>query len=113
VVATAFRERVQEIEEQAELTHDEVAEIVGTSGRTVSRWGTGATVPQPDARKRLLELAYVSEQLAKVLKEGERNAWLFSPNRLLDHDTPADRIAKGDYRSVMALIEAMADGIVV
>ena len=113
VAATAFTERVEDLEGKAELTHEEVAEIVGASARTVGRWRNGSVVPQPDARKRLLELAYVADELAKVLKRGDRNAWLFAPNRLLDHDTPAERIAQGDYRAVMALIEALADGVVV
>lgn len=110
--AAAIKNRVLELEEKAELTHQNVATVVGTTARTVSRWGTGQAIPQREARQRLLELAYVAEELAKVIEPGERNLWLFSPNRLLDHDTPAERIAKGDFRSVLALIEALADGIV-
>jgi len=105
--------RVQELERQADLTHEDVAQIVGTTARTVSRWTKGSVSPQRVARQRLVELAYVAEELTKVLKPEERNVWIFSPNRLLDHDSPAERISQGDYRSVVALIEALADGVVV
>ena len=30
----------------------------------------------------------------------------------LEHDTPAERIAKGQFRDVIGLIEALADGVV-
>lgn len=110
--ATAIRDRVRELEDRAELSHGEVARIIDTSARTVGRWAAGESAPQRDAQQRLLELAYVAEQLAEVVEPGERNLWLFSPNRLLEHDTPAERIAAGDYRTVLALIEALADGIV-
>ena len=110
--ATAIGDRVRELQKRAELTHEEVGRIVDASPRTVGRWAAGETAPQREARQRLLELAYVAEQLVEVIEPGERNLWLFSPNRLLDHDTPAERIARGDFRTVLALIEALADGIV-
>jgi hypothetical protein len=37
----------------------------------------------------------------------------FYPNRLLRHDSPAARIREGDFRSVLAVLDALADGIVV
>ncbi len=105
--------RLHELQGRVHLTQGEVGQIVGASGRSVSRWETGHSTPQRTSRQRLIELAYVAEELAKVLKPDERNLWIFTPNRLLGHDSPADRISKGDYRSVVALIEALADGVVV
>lgn len=112
-MTTAIAGRVQELERQAELTHEDVARIVGATARTVSRWTSGSALPQRAARQRLMELAYVAEELTKVLKSEECNVWIFTPNRLLEHDSPAERISQGDYRSVVALIEALADGVVV
>ncbi len=112
-MTTAFATRVQELQETTSLTHDDVGKIVGATGRTVARWEKGSASPQREARQRLMELVYVGQELARVLHPEERSLWLFSPNRLLDHDSPADRIADGDYRSVVALIEALADGVVV
>ena len=61
-----------------------------------------------------LELAYVAEQLVEVLglSPDDANTWIFSPNRLLGGDKPSERIHAADYRSVLALIDAIADGIV-
>lgn len=112
-MSAVIAERIQDLQESAHLNQGEVGRIVGASARTVSRWEKGAAAPQPNARQRLIELAYVAEELVKVLKPEERNLWIFSPNRLLDHDSPADRISQGDYRSVVALIETLADGVVV
>ncbi|MCY4192858.1 MAG: helix-turn-helix domain-containing protein [bacterium] len=112
-MSAAIASRLQVLQDHADLTQDQVGQIVGASARTVSRWERGHAAPQPGSRQRLIELAYVAETLAGVLKPEERNLWIFTPNRLLDHDSPADRIASGDYRSVVALIEALADGIVV
>ncbi len=103
--------RVRSLSDVLGLTQDEVASLVGASPRTISRWWSGATTPQRSKQKRLRELAYVAEEIAKVLEPAAAREWLFSPSRQLDHDSPADRIARGDFRSVLALIDAIADGV--
>ncbi len=110
---SAIAVKVRDLNTRAHLTQDDVGRIVGTSGRTVARWLTGAT-PHRTARERLLELSYVAEQLIEVLglSPEDANLWIFSPNRYLNGDKPADRITEGDYRKVLDLIDALADGIV-
>ncbi|MCY3892034.1 MAG: hypothetical protein OXF65_01940 [Acidimicrobiaceae bacterium] len=110
---TGIAERVRVLQESTRLTQDDIGRVVGTSARTVARWNGGGSAPQRAARQRLLELAYVAEQAAAVIQPADLPLWLFAPNRLLDHDSPADRIAAGDYRSVVALIDALAEGITV
>lgn len=109
---SAIAERVRSVSEALDLSQEEVGLIVGSSVRTVTRWTTGRSTPHREKYQRLLELVYVGEAIAKVLKPEDARAWLFTPNRRLDHDTPAERISKGDYRTVIALIEALADGVV-
>ena len=70
-------------------------------------------VPQRLNKQRLLELAYVAEAVSEVLPSDRANVWIFTPNRLLDHDTPAKRIHAGQYRDVLNLIEAIAEGVIV
>jgi len=106
-------ERIEVAAQAADLTYEEIAAIVDTSPRSVQRWAAGRAAPRSMSRQALTELAYVAEHLGEVLEPQERNLWMHSPNRLLDHDSPADRIREGDYRSVMALIDALADGVVV
>jgi transcriptional regulator with XRE-family HTH domain len=111
---TAIAERVQGLSQLAGLTQAEVARIVGTSPRTVARWAAGTADPQPEARDRLLRLNYVANQLVEVLglSPADANIWIFEPNRLLQGDSPADRLEAGDFRTVLGLIEGLADGIV-
>ncbi|UNX55125.1 DUF2384 domain-containing protein [Georgenia sp. TF02-10] len=93
------------------LTQDEIGSIVDASARSVSRWSRGEAVPQRLNKQRLVELAYVAEALTEVLPAEEANLWMFTPNRLLGHDTPADRIRAGAYKDVLDLIDAVADGV--
>lgn len=48
----------------------------------------------------------------KILLPNDVEAWLVTPNRALKGYTPAERVVHGDSKSVLALIEAMADGVV-
>jgi len=94
------------------LTQEDVGKLLKASPRAVSRWRTGESKPQKMTRQRLLELVYVGEQLSRVLRPEDANLWIFSRNPLLDGDTPAERIERGDFRAVLAVIEALAEGVV-
>jgi transcriptional regulator with XRE-family HTH domain len=109
----AIAAKVRDLSARADLSQEEIGRITGATGRTVARWAAGAT-PHASARERLLELKYVADQLIDVLglSPPDANLWIFTPNRLLKGDKPADRIAGGDYRAVLGLIDALADGIV-
>lgn len=111
---TPIAARVRGLNDTAQLTQSEVAKIVGASPRTVARWAAGTAVPQPEARDRLLQLNYVANQLVEMLglTPSEANVWIFEPNKSLGSDTPAERLTAGDFRSVLALIEGLADGVV-
>jgi hypothetical protein len=110
---TAVATKLDQITGLIGLTHDEIGQIVDASGRSVGRWSSGAAEPQRLSRQRLLELAYVAEELRGVLRPEDANLWIFSPNRLLNGDSPAERIGAGDFRAVVGVIEALADGVVV
>ena len=79
---------------------------------SVSRCPSLRTASAP-CHNKLGELAYVADELRDVLRPEDANLWICGPNRLLDGDTPAHRISAGDFRSVVGVIEALADGIVV
>jgi uncharacterized protein (DUF2384 family) len=79
----------------------------------VARWTTGQVVPQRLNKQRLIELAYVADAVTEVLPRDQANVWMFSPNRLLEHGKPADLVRAGEYQRVLALIDAMAEGIFV
>lgn len=112
-MSPAIALKVRQVADSLDMTQEQVGEVVGSSTRTVARWLSGDAVPQRQSKQRLLELAYVAQELGKVLEPEDANLWIFSPNVLLEHDSPADRIRVGDYKAVLGLIEALADGIVV
>jgi transcriptional regulator with XRE-family HTH domain len=113
VSAGALATQVSELMTTIGLTQEEIGSIVDASGRSVARWTKGEVVPQRLNKQRLVELAYVADLVTEVIPSDKVNLWMFTPNRLLDHDSPADRIRNGRYRDVLGLIEAIADGVVV
>lgn len=112
-VTGIFAHKISDMIDRLGLTDQEVGDLVDASARSVSRWSTGQVVPQKLNKARLLELAYVAEALAEVLPREHANAWMFTPNRLLSHDRPADLIRTGHYKRVLDAIEAIADGVFV
>lgn len=111
-MTNALAQRVTSLIENLDLSFDEVGEIVEASGRSVARWCNGEVVPQRLNKQRLIELAYVAENVTQVLPRDHANLWMFTPNRFLGHESPADKVRKGEYRDVLALIEALADGVI-
>lgn len=111
--ANALASTVSGAIERLGLTYEEVGEIVDASPRSVARWTAGQVVPQRLNKQRLIELAYVADALAEVLPRDQANVWMFSPNRLLEHCKPADLVRDGEYQRVLALIDAMAEGVFV
>ena len=111
--ANALALTVSSAIERLGLTYEEVGDIVDASARSVARWTSGRVVPQRLNKQRLIELAYVADALAEVLPRDQANVWMFSPNRLLAHAKPADLVRDGEYQRVLALIDAMAEGIFV
>ena len=111
--AASLATKVSTIIENLGLTQEEVGQIVDASARSIARWSAGEVVPQRLNKQRLLELAYVADAVTEIMPREDANLWMLSPNRLLDHDTPADRVRAGRYKDVLDLIEALAEGVVV
>ncbi len=109
----ALATKVNDVIATLGLTQEEVGSIVDASPRTVARWSSGQVTPQKLNKQRLLELAYVADVAADVFPPDKVNLWLLSPNRQLDHDTPAERIRAGHFKDVLGLMEAIADGVVI
>ena len=95
------------------LTNEEVGDIVDASARSVARWVAGDVVPRRLHKERLLELVYVAEAVYEVLPADHARIWILSPNRLIRHRKPADLIRDGQFKDVLGLIGAMADGVIV
>jgi Protein of unknown function (DUF2384)/Helix-turn-helix len=111
--AAAFASKVSAAIGALGLSNEEVGDLIGASPRSVARWIAGEVVPRRPNQERLLELTHVIAALAAVLPADQAGVWIFAPNRLLGHRTPADLIRNGQFMEALDLIDAMAEGVFV
>lgn len=109
----SYAHALERIEKSSALSKEELAKIVGASSRSVSRWATGTGGPRARARDRLLELHAVVSELSQHLTSEGVNLWLHAPNPFLDYDRPTNVLAKGEFRRVLAAIDALGEGVFV
>jgi putative toxin-antitoxin system antitoxin component (TIGR02293 family) len=89
----------------------DVARVVGTSPRSITRWQSARSVPRRGSEERLLELKAVIDLLRDVLREQPARLWLRSPNPDLNYEKPLDVVARGEYQRVIDSIMALAEGV--
>ncbi|HZA40871.1 MAG TPA: antitoxin Xre/MbcA/ParS toxin-binding domain-containing protein [Actinomycetota bacterium] len=89
----------------------DVARVLGTRPRSVTRWHSSRSVPRRDSEERLLELKAVVDLLRGVLREQPARLWLRSPNPDLGYEKPLDVVARGEYQRVIDSIMALAEGV--
>jgi transcriptional regulator with XRE-family HTH domain len=109
-VAAAVAARLDTIRRRGGIKSREVAQLLGTTPETVSRWQRGRVEPGPDRLQRLLTLEWLIEQLGEFYEPAEARLWLFAPHRLLNGERPAERIQEGRVDDVLALIAQLHDG---
>lgn len=102
--------RLDAIRSRAGVRSREVADLLGTTPRTVSRWRSGKVEPQPSYLNRLLYLEWLAEQLADLYEPQEARLWLFSPHPLLRGSRPADLIQQNRINDVLEVIAQLRDG---
>lgn len=98
------------IQRHAGIRSRDVAQLMGTTQQTVSRWRHSRAAPQPSALTRLLALEWVATQLAEFYEPDEARLWLYRPHPLLAGGRPADRIQAHDIDAVLALIDQLKSG---
>lgn len=89
----------------------DVANLLGARPETVSRWNQGKAFPRPDAQRMLLSLEYIVDQLSDFYEPNEARLWLFSRQRILEGNTPADLIQRGKVDEVIAAIDRLREGV--
>ena len=109
-MSNALGKRLDSIKEHGGIKARDIAQLMDTTPETVSRWSRGKVDPQPERLKRLLTLEWVMDQLAELYEPDEARLWLFTPHRLLNGKTPADRLQEGEFDEVMTIIDHLKDG---
>ena len=106
-------EKMVSVGAAVDFDRGDFARVLETTPRTVSRWLHREAAPRGASRERALEIVYVLDRLAKVLRPEAAHDWLLTPNEMLDHEKPIDLLAGGDYRRVLGAVEALAEGVFV
>lgn len=109
---TDLAAQIERASRRVDVSRAELARMLATDRRTVSRWLSRETSPQPATRERLLEVVAVLELLSGVLRADAAHDWLFTPNPSLAHQKPVDLLHAGESRHVLGAIDAMAEGVV-
>ena len=107
VMSTALARKLNSIKNCGGISAREVAQLLGTTPQTVSRWQTGKASPQPGSLDRLLKLDWLADQLSAIYEPAEARLWLFSPHPDLDSKSPADFIADNKIEKVLELIDRL------
>ncbi|HKZ90536.1 MAG TPA: antitoxin Xre/MbcA/ParS toxin-binding domain-containing protein [Candidatus Limnocylindrales bacterium] len=103
--------RLSQVMERTSIDATGVARILDRDPKTVIRWLREQTIPRWEARERLLALDVVLERLADVVPPEVAEEWLFTPVPALDYHRPVDLVRSGEYRRVLALIDAIGEGV--
>lgn len=107
VMSTALARKLNSIKNCGGISAREVAQLLGTTPQTVSRWQTGKASPQPGSLDRLLKLDWLADQLSVIYEPDEARLWLFSPHPDLASKSPADFIADNKIEKVLELIDRL------
>ena len=87
---------------KAAIRSVDVANMLGTTPETVSRWNHGRAYPRPNKENLLVDLEYIVERLSEFYSEPRTaRAWLYSRHRYFDGLRPADLIQEGRIQEVL------------
>lgn len=106
---TAVARILDDIRQLGGLQGRDIANIVGTSPATVSRWSTGQANPALQAQKIMSDLRYVVDRLSDFYDRDGARLWLHSRHPLLAQQRAIDLIQAGRTEEVLMVIERLDD----
>lgn len=109
-MSSALAEKLDNIQRFAAISAREVAQLLNTRPETLSRWRVGRSEPQPQSRDSLLNLSWLTEQLAELYQPQDAHIWLFSRHKMLKGERPVDLIQRGEIEPVLKIIAQLKDG---
>lgn len=108
---TAVSRLVGELKSVGGLKGRDIANILGVSPPTVTRWSKGEGGPTIDKQTVMAELRWVAARLADFYAPDEVRLWLQSPHPQLDGARPYDLINEGHTKDVLEVIERLDSGV--
>ena len=108
---TAVSRLVAGLKEYGGLKGRDIANILGVSPPTVSRWRNGEGGPTIEKQTTIAELRWVAERLSAFYEPDEVRLWLQSPHPQLESQRPYDLINEGRTSEVLEVIERLDSGV--
>ena len=110
-ITNVIARKLDAIQEKSAMKSVDIANLLGARPETVSRWNQGKAFPRVEFQKILLDLEYVVDLLSDFFEPQEARLWLFSRQRLLEGETPAELIQRGQTKKVMTVIDQLLEGV--
>ena len=110
-MSNAIARKLDSIQQKSAMRSVDVANLLGARPETVSRWNQGRAFPRSEAQKLLLDLEYIADQLSDFYEPADVRLWLFSQQKLLSGETPANLIQQGRADEVIRIIDQLRDGV--
>lgn len=95
------------------VSQAEIARMLGTTPRTVSRWRTTSAAhvkPRPAAARSLRDLARLRWLLETDLGVERAASWLRAPSPALRGQAPLDALLAGETERVLGLVTVLGEG---
>jgi len=108
---TAVSRLVGELKTYGGLTGRDIANILGVSPPTVTRWSKGDADPTIEKQTAMAQLRWVAERLSDFYTPEEVRLWLQSPHPQLENRRPYDLIVEGRTPDVLEVIERLDSGV--
>ena len=109
-MATAVARILDDLRERGGLQDKDIANIVGASPSTVSRWSRGNGVPSVRTQTVIAELRYVVDRLSDFYTPHETRLGLHARHPLMSGGRAIDLINDGRTEEVLAVIERLDSG---
>src|SRR5258705_1553914 len=101
---TALAREARRVRDAAHLSDRQIAAATGARPSTVRDWLNRRSAPTGARANRLIELAEMTDRLARVMEPGYIPVWLYRPLEALDDDQPLEPLPSGGYRRDAPLI---------
>jgi transcriptional regulator with XRE-family HTH domain len=108
---SAVARLVDDLKTYGGLTGRDIANILGVSPPTVTRWAKGESGPTIDKQKIIAELRWVAERLSDFYEPDEARLWLQSAHPQLAGARPYDLINQGRMSEVLEVLERLDSGV--